>query len=101
MGKYKIKILQIARDDIEELYLYILADNARAALATAEKILDKIDTLAEFPLIGKIIPEKDLAKQEFRMLTIDSDIVFYNVIGDEVVIYRVLHGGRDYRDLLK
>lgn len=41
MGKYRIKILQIARDDIEELYLYILADHARAVLATAEKILNK------------------------------------------------------------
>lgn len=101
MGKYRIKILQIARDDIEDIFLYILADHARAALAVTEKILDKIDTLAELPFIGKIVPEKDLANQEFRMLTIDSYIVFYKVIGNEVVVYRVLHGMRDYPDLLK
>lgn len=61
----------------------------------------KIDTLAEFPLIGKIVPEKDLAQQELRMLTIDSYIVCYKVIGDEAVVYRVLHGSWDYPDLLK
>ncbi|HCF50592.1 MAG TPA: type II toxin-antitoxin system RelE/ParE family toxin, partial [Syntrophomonas sp.] len=31
----------------------------------------------------------------------DSYIVFYKVIGGEVVVYRVLHGMRDYPDLLK
>ena len=100
MSKYKIKILQVAREDIGEIYFYILADNAKLALATTEKIADKIDTLAEFPLTGKIVPDNELAKQEYRMLIIDSYIAFYKVIGDEVVVYRVLHGMRDYPDLL-
>ncbi|EGW37666.1 plasmid stabilization system family protein [Desulfosporosinus sp. OT] len=66
-----------------------------------DKIINKIDTLAELPFIGKIVQDNELAKQEYRMLIIDSYIIFYKVIDDEVVVYRVLHGMRDYPDLLK
>ncbi|HHV16539.1 MAG TPA: type II toxin-antitoxin system RelE/ParE family toxin [Gelria sp.] len=72
MMKYKIRILQIAREDIAEIYLYIATDSPNLALATTEKIIDKIDTLAELPLIGKIVPDKELSKQKYRMLIIDS-----------------------------
>ncbi|WP_459997768.1 type II toxin-antitoxin system RelE/ParE family toxin [Paradesulfitobacterium aromaticivorans] len=34
------------------------------------------------------------------MLIIESYIAFYKVIGNEVVVYRVLHGMRDCPDLL-
>jgi toxin ParE1/3/4 len=101
MSKYKIRILQIAREDIVEIYFYIATDSPKSALAMTDKINDKIDTLAELPLIGKIVPDNELAKQEYRMLIIDNYIAFYKVIDDEVVVYRVLHGMRDYPDLLK
>jgi len=101
MSKYKIAILQIAREDIAEIFLYIAADSSKSAVAMTDKITDKIDLLAELPFIGKIVPDNELAKQEYRKLIIDSYIVFYKVIDDEVVVYRVLHGMRDYPDLLK
>lgn len=101
MSKYKIRILQIAREDIGEIYFYIAADSPELALAMTDKITDKIDTLAELPLIGKIVPDNELAKREYRMLIIDNYMAFYKVIDDEVVVYRVLHGMRDYPDLLK
>ncbi|MDI6879723.1 MAG: type II toxin-antitoxin system RelE/ParE family toxin [Desulfitobacteriaceae bacterium] len=100
MSKHKIIILQIAREDIAEIYFYIAADRPKSALEIIEKIADKIDTLAEFPLIGKIVPDNELAKQEYHMLIIDSYIAFYKLIGDEVVVYRVLYGMRDYPDLI-
>ncbi|MFZ3130231.1 MAG: type II toxin-antitoxin system RelE/ParE family toxin [Desulfosporosinus sp.] len=100
MSKYKITILQIAREDIGEIFFYIAADSTKSALETTDKITDKIDMLAELPLIGKIVPDNELAKQEYRMLIINNYIVFYKVIDDEVVVYRVLHGMRDYPDLL-
>ncbi|MEA1959902.1 MAG: type II toxin-antitoxin system RelE/ParE family toxin [Bacillota bacterium] len=100
MSKYKIKILQIAREDIGEIYFYIAADSPKSALTMTDKIIDKIDTLAKFPFIGKIVPDNELAKQEYRMLIINGYIAFYKVINDEVVVYRVLYGMRDYPGLL-
>ena len=101
MSKYKIAILQIAREDIVEIFLYIAEDSTSSALAMTDTITGKIDTLAEHPYIGKIVPDSELAKQEYRMLIIDSYIAFYKVINNEVVVYRVLHGMRDYPDLSK
>ena len=72
MSKYKITVLQIARVDIGEIFFYIAADSPKSALAMTDKIIDKIDSLAELPLIGKIVPDNELAKQEYRMLIIDS-----------------------------
>ena len=100
MSKYKIAILQIAREDIGEIFFYIAGDSPKSALAMTDKIIDKIDMLAELPFIGKIVQDNELAKQEYRMLNIDSYIAFYKVIDDEVVVYRVLHGMRDFPDLL-
>ncbi len=101
MSKYKLSILQIAREDIGEIFFYIAADSPKSALAMTDKIINKIDTLAELPFIGKIVPDNELAKHEYRMLIIDSYIIFYKVFNDEVVVYRVLHGMQDYPDLLK
>ena len=101
MSKYKIKILQIAREDIGEIFYYIAEESSKSALEMTDKIINQIDTLAELPFIGKIVPDNELAKQEYRMLIIDSYIAFYKVIDDEVVVYRVLDGMQDYPDLLK
>jgi toxin ParE1/3/4 len=101
VSKYKLSILQIAREDIGEIFFYIAADSPKSALAMTDKIINKIDTLAELPFIGKIVPDTELAKHEYRMLIIDSYIVFYKGFNDEVVVYRVLHGMQDYPDLLK
>lgn len=101
MRKFKISILQVAREDIGEIFFYIAENNPESALAMTDKIINKIDTLAEFPLAGKIVPVNELAKKEYRMLIIDSYIVFYRVIDDEVVVYKVLHGKQEYPDLLK
>jgi plasmid stabilization system protein ParE len=101
MSKYKIKVLQIAREDLGEIYFYIASDNPQAAINMTNKIIDRIDALAELPFLGKIVPENELAKREFRMVIVDNYIVFYKVIDEEILVYRVLHGMRDYPDLLK
>ena len=100
MSKYKVTVLQIAREDIGEIFFYIAADSPKSAVEMTDKIIDKIDMLAELPHIGKIVPDNELAKQEYRMLIIDNYIVFYKVFDNEVVVYRVLHGMRDYPELL-
>ncbi|SHN72949.1 type II toxin-antitoxin system RelE/ParE family toxin [Desulfitobacterium chlororespirans] len=99
MIKYKVTLLQVARDDIGEIFIYIAADNPESALEISEKIIEKIDLLAEFPYAGKIVPDSALAKQEYRMLTVSNYIIFYKVIDNEVIVYRILHGMRDYPGL--
>ena len=101
MLMYNVDILPIARDDIAEIYHYIALDNSNAALWATNDIMDKIDTLAEFPERCPMIPDSVLAQQGYRMLIIENYIAFFKVFNAEVLVYRVLHGKRDYPQLLE
>ena len=100
MGVRKAAILPVARDDIEEIYIYVSLDDEEAALTLTGKILDRIDLLACMPLTGKIVPDPQLARLEYRMSVVEK-YIFYRVFEEDVVIYRVLHGARDYSYLLQ
>jgi len=101
MPTYNVDVLQLARDDIAEIYCYIALDNPHAALRVTDEIFDKIDTLAEFPERCPMVPDSLLAKQGYRMLIIKNYIAFFKVFAAEVLVYRVLHGKRDYPQLLE
>jgi len=97
---YDINVLPIAREDVAEIYYYIALDDADAALKVTENIMDKIDTLCEFPERCPLVPDGTLAKQGYRMLVIGSYIAFFKILGIDVLVYRVLHGKRDYPQIL-
>jgi len=101
MPTYNVKVLPIAREDIADIYHYISLDNPDAALRVTDKIMDKIDTLEKFPERCPIVPDSVLAKQGYRMLIIESYIAFFKVFESSVLVYRVLHGKRDYPQLLE
>jgi len=66
-----------------------------------DEILDKIDTLELFPDRCPVVPDGNLAQLGYRMLIIGNYIAFFKVYEDEVIVYRVLHGKRDYPQLLE
>ena len=101
MPAFNVDVLPIAREDIAEIYHYIALDNPNAALRVTDEIIDKIDTLNEFPERCPIVPDNVLSRQGYRMLIIDPYIAFFKVFKSEVLVYRVLHGKRDYPQLLK
>ena len=100
MPTYNVNVLPIARDDIAEIYSYIVQDNPKAALRITNEILDKVETLSEFPNRCPIVPDKLLAQQGFRMLIIGNYLAFFKVYRSEVIVFRVLHGKRNYPQLL-
>jgi plasmid stabilization system protein ParE len=96
-----VSVLPIAREDIAEIYYYIALDNPDAALKTADNIADKIDALSQFPERCPLVPDGTLAKQGYRMLVIGSYIAFFKLFDAEVLVYRILHGKRDYPQMLE
>ena len=96
MMEYKVKFLEPALNDLEEIILYIAQDSKTAALKMHDKIINKSKKLETFPNLGREVPDKKMKESGFRMLIIDSYIAFYRIIGDTIFIYRVLHGSRDY-----
>ena len=101
MPTYNVKVLPIARNDIAEIYHYIALDNPDAALRVTDEIMDKLDTLNEFPERCPMASDNVLARQGYRMLIIENYIAFFKVFQAEVLVYRVLHGKRDYPQLLE
>jgi plasmid stabilization system protein ParE len=100
MQTYKVDVLPIAREDISEIYYYIASDNPSAAIRMAGEIIDKIDTLADLPKRCSFVPDVTLARQGYRMLIIGNYIAFFKVFETEVLVYRALHGMRNYPQLL-
>jgi len=96
--KNKIKYTPAAIDDLDEIFSYISQDNIDAA----DKLLDKLDrqiaSLAEFPYKGSVLPEDDypLIQRGYRFIVVHPYLVFYRLSEDTIIIYRILHGRRDY-----
>jgi len=98
MANYKIKILQIAQDDMKAIVAHIRIDDPDAAIRMYEKIKTSISKLANFPLMGPIPMDKKIAEQGYRMIVVDPYLLFYILVmvDNTVEIHRVLHGKQNF-----
>ena len=96
METHDVHFLKEALDDLEEIVLYIAQDSRQAALRMHDKIIDKANDLSVFPKRGRLVPDKKMAAAGYRMVGIKPYIAFYRVLGQNVFIYRVLHGATNY-----
>ena len=101
MRKCTINLTAAAEQDLAEIVEYIANDNPAAALKLADEIQENILRLEEFPTSGVIPKNRRLARQGYRILIIQSYLVFYCLPNDETVeIRRVISGKRQYQFLL-
>lgn len=98
--KPEVRLLSIAEDDIAEIVAFIAEDSPAAAIKLADKIETRLARLADFPSLGRIPAEEELSGLGYRYLVVDNYLVFYTVTAKTVLIHRVLHGARDYLNLL-
>ena len=101
-SNFKIIYYPAAEDDIKSILDYITIDNPSAAYDLIEKIDETISALSLFPYAGSIPNDLNLKSKNYRMLIIDSYIVFYIVSEQSttVEIMRVLSGKQNYNNLL-
>ena len=97
---HEVIFMQTALDDLEQIVIYISQDNLNAALKLHDQIVDTANKLSGFPMMGRTVPDEKISKHGFRMISYGKYLLFYKVYEDTVVILRVLHGARDYSDLL-
>ncbi len=102
--KYKIIRTDKADEQLREVIFYIAEDSGSIdiALNYLNKIEKAINSLAGFPMSGSIPRYSILKKQGFRVLIVERHLVFYKINEDkkEVVIYAVVDGRREYRNLI-
>ena len=99
MKTYEVRFLPKAESDLFGLYDYISAESGPiAAGAYLDRIEEACQRLAHFPHRGRV--RNDL-RAGLRIVGFERRAVIAFVVeGSEVVIARVLYGGRDYEPLL-
>jgi plasmid stabilization system protein ParE len=81
-----------ALEDLDEIADYIALDNVGAAARLVEKIFAATDRLAQFPNLGRKVPE--LPNLPYRELIISPCRVIYRVEQERVFIAMVTRGER-------
>jgi len=99
---YEIIYYPTAMDDVRNILNYISIDNPPAAYKLIDKIDHAVQSLADFPSKGVIPKDLQLKIKQYRMLIIESYIVFYipNHTLSEIEIMRVLSSKQNYKNLL-
>jgi toxin ParE1/3/4 len=85
--------------DLESIAEYIAQDSEFYAASVVRSILQKSRRLAEFPFIGRVVPEFD--DQNIREIFAYSFRIIYTIGPDEVQIAAVIHGKRQLDISLK
>lgn len=86
-----------ALKDLDEIWEYINSElsNPEAADNTINTILDKTETLREFPYSGAPLDVISRVHSDYRFVTANNFLAFYRVYEDVVYIDRVLYERRD------
>jgi toxin ParE1/3/4 len=88
-----------AEDDLLEIWRFIADD--RQAPSSADELLRELEglikLLASQPLIGQSLGR---VRQGLRMFSKGNYVIFYSPLEDGLVLHRVLHAARNWRELI-
>ena len=98
-SRFAVRLLSVAEEDLSEAITFIAVDNPAAAMALAYKIEKSLYDLASHPCMGRVPDDSNLMQMGYRYLVVENYLVFYVVETRAVIIHRILHGARNYRDL--
>ena len=83
-----------ARADIRNLKAYIAKDSPYYARRFTERIVASVEKLAEFPKIGRPVPEAE-GREDVRELIYQGYRIIYLAQPERVFIVTIIHGSRN------
>lgn len=89
----KIRWTEPAVADLEAIRDYIARDSGFYAAQFVERILQVIDTLVDFPLRGRKVPEA--GRTDVRETILGAYRIMYRVEPETILILAIMHGARD------
>jgi len=91
---FQIVFIRPAIADLEKLVAFISRDNPQAAERFGYAIIERVEKLSEFPLLGRVVPEFKI--ENIRELIHRPYRIVYRVREDQklVEILRVWHAAR-------
>jgi len=98
---YQVRVLRPAERDYFQIIDYLIEKSPNAAEKLEEKFIKTLERLKRSPFFGKIPNDEELHVEGYRMAILDKYLVFYIVQGTVVEIHRIIHGARDYLQILR
>ncbi len=94
-----LRISRRADRDLDAIWAYIAIDSESAADRVEVELHAAMKLLAEFPYIGH--RREDVANPDYRFWNLYDFVIAYRVRRQSVVVVRVLHGRRDFRQIFQ
>lgn len=93
MGQYRIRITELAAEDLESIGDYIAYElkNPSAAINTVNGIRNQINSLVNFPERNELDEDEFLAELGVRKDYYRNYKIYYIVYEDTIYIVRILH----------
>ena len=102
--RYQVVRTDKANDQLYEIINYIADDSGSAeiALAYLKKLESAIMKLCDTPHMGSYPRYSILRKQGYRVLIVESHLVFYKADDETqiITIYAVVHSRQEYLNLI-
>ncbi len=97
----KIVFSLVAEQDLGDLFRYITSElqNSIAARNITTKILQRTQSLANFPEMGAGLEANDNRLSGYRYLLVDNYLIIYKLT-DQVNVIRILYARSDYVQFL-
>lgn len=89
----KLEWTEPAVESLQAIKDYIARDNEFYAARFVERIVDAVEKLADFPNLGRRVPEAD--RDDIREIFFQAYRIIYRLMADRVQILAVMHGSRD------
>ena len=91
---FKIVWTLRSRADLREIAIFIARENPNAALKLGDQIFQRVESLENFPELGRIVPERQ--QSNMREIVVGNYRVIYRIRHEQkaIEILRVWHGAR-------
>ena len=99
-SEHALQWLVPASEDLESILAHLAKERPSAAEALAIRIEDVCALLMQSPFLGKILPDRLGFSPAYRILIVEAYVLVYLVEDEVVLIHRLLHGARNYREFL-
>jgi toxin ParE1/3/4 len=99
-NKTTFRYLPAAQDDLTAILEWISQDSPNRAISFIDKLDERIGQLESHPKLGRIPRYPRLREYGYRVLIVESYLVFYIIRGQTIEIHRVIHGSRDLDHLI-
>lgn len=95
MNPLPVEFSSQARDDLEDIVLYIARDNPLAAEAWAQKLIVAAEKAAFLPRAGRVVPELD--DPDIREVLVKTYRIIYRIEPARLLVLTVFEGHRRLR----